>query len=112
MGLGAVFHRCLSISISVGGRAVSESSNHWPMPGDRVLVFDHLLWIDDKKTPLSVTLKPATVLCRYGFRSEYRPEWIYPDCVEVQFDHRERPSRGHFTDGVHPLPFTSGAAPP
>ena len=38
-------------------------------PGTRVLVFDPSLFIDDVKTPLSTTMKPATVLRWYGKRS-------------------------------------------
>lgn len=75
------------------------------MPGDRVSVFDPRLFVDDKKTPLSVTVRPATVVCRYGKKVFYsasmtRP-WIYPDLVDVEFDHRPGTvSKGHFTDGV------------
>ena len=75
------------------------------MPGDRVMVFDPRLYIDDFKTPLSVTVKPATVIARYGkkINSNFtgNKDWIYPDLVDVQFDHRPNEvSKGHFTDGV------------
>ena len=66
----------------------------WPMPGDRVLVFDSRLFVDDRKTPPSVTMKPATVLRRYGYRSEQFG--VYDDLVDVDFDHRGE-SRAHFT---------------
>ena len=73
-------------------------------PGTRVLIFDSTLYKDDKETPLSVTVKPATVLCHYGAPAEhYRDSTLgpYGSLVDVQFDHRpERPSRGHFTWGV------------
>jgi hypothetical protein len=85
------------------------------MPGDKVLVFDSSIYINDIVTPLSVTLRPATVVCRYGEKTishmncvHYwdspicEPDtWLYPDIVDVVFDHRpERVSHGHFTDSV------------
>jgi len=78
------------------------------LPGDRVLVFDYLLYKDDVKTPLSFTLRPATVVRRYGELATRYPisEMTlgpYPDLVDVRFDHRDRISRGHFTDGVELL---------
>jgi hypothetical protein len=81
------------------------------MPGDRVSVFDPRLFVDDKKTPLSVTMRPATVVCRYGLKVGYRASmekpWIYPDLVDVEFDHRLGVvSKGHFTDGVRILEVT------
>lgn len=68
--------------------------------GDKVLAFDRTLYINDKVTPLSVTMKLATVVCRYGTRSTYNREWIYPDLVDVIFDHNKRLSKGHFTYSV------------
>ena len=76
------------------------------MPGTRVLVFDYTIFKDDVKTPLSQTLKKATVVCRYGSLKEtYSISGTtlgpYPDLVDVVFDHRpERVSHGHFTSGV------------
>jgi hypothetical protein len=76
------------------------------MPNSRVMVFDRTLYKDDKSTPLSVTVKPATVLCRYGrLKSVYPISQTvlgpYPDLVDVKFDHRpEQISHGHFTDYV------------
>ena len=67
------------------------------IPGDRVLVFDPSLWIDDKKTPLSVTIKLATVVCHYGLSKEY------PSLLDVVFDHSSKVSKGHFTTGVTAL---------
>jgi len=78
------------------------------MPGDRVKVFDYSLFEDDVITPLAVTVKPATVVCRYG-KKVYYPismsgPWYYPDLVDVLFDHRpEHISHGHFTNGVEVL---------
>jgi hypothetical protein len=80
------------------------------MPGDRILVFEHLLFKDDIKTPLSMTMKPATVVCRYGYILhnvvlDIPPGgWKYPDVVDIIFDHRpDKVSRGHFTDAVESL---------
>lgn len=74
------------------------------LPGDRVLVFDHLLYENDKRTPLHSTVRPATVVCRYGCRVKAIDQdgyWEYPDMVAVIFDHKPGYiSRGHFTDGV------------
>jgi hypothetical protein len=79
------------------------ADTNFPMPGDRVKVFDHWLYKDDRETPLSVTVKEATVIRRYGKRSEYSGH-IYPDLVDVEFDHRPgEESRGHFTSGVEKL---------
>jgi hypothetical protein len=77
-------------------------------PGDRCVVFDSRLFVDDKTTPLSVTLRPATVLRRYSAqridfdRGGYLNEWV--DLVDVAFDHSSVVSRGHFTTGVRPCP--------
>lgn len=75
------------------------------MPGDKVLVFDNRLYKDDRATPLSTTMKLATVIRRYGYR--FREvlcgelvDWKYPDCLDVVFDHDGRTSHGHFTDSV------------
>jgi len=71
------------------------------MPGDRVMMFDNTLWIDDKKTPLSHTVRPATIIRRYGKRD---PKFgIYPDLIDVRFDHRpDKISKGHFISCIYP----------
>lgn len=75
-------------------------------PGDRVMVFDNTLFVNDVLTPLSVTMKPATVVRRYGQKVLYSicedKPWVYPDLIDVEFDHRGF-SRGHFTNRVKPL---------
>ena len=79
------------------------------LPGTRVMVFDAKLFIDDIKTPLSMTVQPATVIKRYGVVSEWmekeygREAARYPDLVDVIFDHDGRESRGHFTNGIQIL---------
>jgi hypothetical protein len=92
------------------------------LAGDRVMVLDPSLFKDDVSTPLSFTVRPATVVARYGenacwdylFNGQKVPEtsylrvnenfydvWKYPDLVDVVFDHRPaRISRGHFTTSV------------
>ncbi len=66
--------------------------------GSRVFVFDNTLYVNDKKTPLSVTMKAATVVRRYGYCSIHGPKWRYPDVIDVEFDHRPGISKAHFTD--------------
>jgi hypothetical protein len=79
------------------------------MPGDRVKVFDALLFKDDRVTPLSHTVRPATVVRRYGaLKQVYKINDLtlgpYPDLVDVVFDHRPKTeSCGHFTNGVETL---------
>ncbi len=69
-------------------------------PGTRVKVFDSSLYIDDVKTPLSMTMKPATVVKWYGESKEGidgAPVRRYEDMIDVIFDHKpERISEGHF----------------
>ncbi len=83
-------------------------------PGARRMVFDSRLFVDDKKTPISTTMKPATVVCRYGKVASYYGGNIYDgydiqlgpyeDLVDVVFDHRpEKVSHGHFTSGTKPI---------
>lgn len=73
------------------------------LPGARVRVFDYRLYQDDVSTPRSETMQPATVVARYGKRSQYDTRWIYSDLVDVEFDHRTGISHGHFTDYVEVL---------
>lgn len=76
------------------------------IPGARVKVFDSASFKNDKLTPLSKTVKPATVVCRYGKpRKVYVKDECelgpYPDLVDIIFDDQpERISKGHFTSGV------------
>jgi len=88
------------------------------MPGDRVLAYEHLWYKDDIKTPVTMLMKPATVIKRYGeLERKYDDPDIpsygpYPDMVDVLFDHVRFPhakgelrylSKGHFTYGVIPM---------
>lgn len=65
-------------------------------PGDRVKVFDHLLYVNDTLTPLSETMQPATVV--QGNYNNYGD-----DMIDVLFDREDRVCRrsnGHFVWGV------------
>jgi len=62
--------------------------------GDVVEVFDRSLYVDDKTTPLSVTMKKATVVKVYG---------AMRDTCDVRFEHDGRISHGHFMWGVHDI---------
>jgi hypothetical protein len=78
------------------------------MPGDRVLVFDPRLFKNDVDTPLSMTMRPATIIRRYGRLQKRYSEDLelgpYADVVDVVFDHRnEKPSESHFTSGIQKL---------
>jgi len=73
--------------------------------GDRVLMFDGSLYVDDVKTPLYVTMKAATVIRHYGRKKIPGCDWSWdePSLIDVRFDHDGRLSRGHFTGGVSRL---------
>ncbi len=68
--------------------------------GDRVKVFDHRLYIDDKKTPLSITMKKATVIKIYIEEDDPNRK-----LTDVRFDYREGISKGHFIWGIRPIIF-------
>ena len=62
-------------------------------PSQRILVFDHTLFVDDVTTALSVTMKTAFIRRRYEESMVNGRELI-----DVVFDHRpQQVSRGHFT---------------
>lgn len=71
-------------------------------PGTRVKVFDHLLFKDDVSTPLSVTVKPATIVKGpYKYTSCLDEREHKEEVVDVLFDHRpDRISRAHFVSYV------------
>ena len=79
---------------------MSASRAFWP--GTRVRVGDPRLYINDRVTPCSFTNRPATVVCWYGKRSSYNPDWTYPSLIDVRFDHRpDDISHGHFADDIY-----------
>jgi hypothetical protein len=69
------------------------------MPGDRVLIFDPRRYIDDLETPLSATMRPAIVLCRYG---ERKYGTIYPDLLDVQWEDGSI-TKAHFTNAAEKI---------
>lgn len=82
------------------------------MPGVRVLVFDSRLFKNDVDTPLSITLKPATIVSRYGkydYCSAYEGGRIrYDDLLDVVFDHRPNIVRCVYTYGVRLIAKSDG----
>lgn len=77
------------------------NDNNYLLPGSRVTIFDPLLFKDDISTPPFITIKPATVVRRYGFKNKHG---VYPDCIDVVFDHRPgKVSHGHFTKAARRL---------
>lgn len=61
--------------------------------GHKVWVFDHRLWVDDVKTPLSVTMQKATIVKIH--HSKHGAE-----VADVVFDYREGVSKSHFIDNT------------
>jgi hypothetical protein len=54
-----------------------------------------------------MTVKPATVVSRYGRLKETIGDSVYgpyDDCIDLKFDHRpDLISEGHFTNYVHAI---------
>lgn len=67
--------------------------------GSRIIMWDSKSYKSDSSTPYDSILFPATVVCRYGYRSANFG--IYPDVVDVEFDHRKGVSKAHFLDKIH-----------
>ncbi len=67
-------------------------------PNKRVKVFDPTLFIDDVKTPLTVTMKEATIVRWYGMWN-WDHSYYYDSLIDVIFDHRGL-SRSHITTFV------------
>jgi len=66
-------------------------------PFTRLLVFDPRRFIDDVTTPLSTTMRPATIVAWYGMKTSVAS---YPSLIDVVFDGETEVSCGHFTSGV------------
>lgn len=64
-------------------------------PGTRVRVFDSRRFKDDRSTPLSVTMRPATVVRWYGATKEMYSFGPYENLIDVVFDGDEQESRAH-----------------
>ena len=65
--------------------------------GDRVRVFDARLFVDDRKTPLSVTMQVGTI----------KHLWTTDDgqpVADVRLDRDGRLSRGHFNWAIEDMP--------
>ena len=78
-------------------RAPSDGSASFAV-GDRVKVFDPRLFVNDIKTPKSLTMQPATVLRLYRTNDGWR------DLVmDVRFDRDGYESKCHFAWGVEHL---------
>jgi hypothetical protein len=63
-------------------------------PGTQVIIFDSRSFKNDIDTPLSVTMKKATVLKWYGKKTKYG---LYDSLIDVQFENG-RESKAHFAD--------------
>ena len=82
-----------------------KNKNEVYNPGDRVKVFDALLFKDDVTTPLSMTMQPATVVRGNYSRADGE------EMIDVQFDRdlnglgylTNRISHGHFIWGVEKI---------
>lgn len=66
-------------------------------PGDRLIVFDSRLFINDVETPLSVTMQPCTVTRGNYSRKSWFGYMDY-DLIDVRFDHDGRESLAHFAN--------------
>jgi hypothetical protein len=68
-----------------------EHKDTQPGCGERVVAFDPSLFVNDRDTPLSHTMRAGTVV---GERVDERGRRL----VDIQFDHRPTVSCGHFAD--------------
>ncbi len=68
--------------------------------GVDVMVFDHLSYIDDIKTPLSTTMKKAKITHRYIDATRNNDD---KHQVEVMFYHNGQKSKGHFVSGLEEI---------
>ena len=77
-------------------------------PGTEVVVFDPSLYVDDIKTPLSITLQRATVVCWYGKRAnKVLGDYVYPSLINVKLHRNGSISHGHFTDCIREVISTA-----
>ncbi len=65
-------------------------SDYQPHKGDRVLVYDARLAVNDLLTPLALTMQPAVVVNHHPEGGTER------QFVDVQFNHDDFLSKGHF----------------
>lgn len=89
----------MSDTLSPQEAAESGLSSHALLGiGERCLAFNHRIYVDDKTTPISITMQPGTVVNR---RTEERSGRLLAD---VLFDSDPRISKGHFVDRLKSLP--------
>ena len=67
-------------------------SGYQPNDGDKVLVYDARLAVNDLLTPLAITMQPAVVVIHYLERGTGR------HFADVRFDHDKFLSKGHFVE--------------
>ncbi len=70
-------------------------SSYQPNNGDKVLVYDARLAVNDLLTPLAVTMQTAVVL------GHHEEEGTSRQFAEVQFDHDDFVSKGHFVNMMY-----------
>lgn len=74
-------------------------------PGTRVKVFDSRIYKDDISTPLSVTIKSATVVRWYGRLQQRFSDGStlgpYPSLIDVIFDGETTESKAHFANNTY-----------
>lgn len=69
-------------------------------------VFDHRLYIDDISTPLSITMKKATVIRVYQVDKDTGYRYSSP-VGDVKFDYRPNEiSKRHFINSMEEIPPT------
>jgi hypothetical protein len=66
--------------------------------GARCLAFNYRIYVDDKTTPLSMTVQPGTIVGRSVEASHGRL------LASIKFDSDPRVSHGHFVTGLKSLP--------
>lgn len=74
--------------------------------GARCLAFNDRIYVDDKTTPLSMTMQPGAVVNR---RTEERHGRLLADVI---FDSDPRVSKGHFVGCLKSLPNATAQTPP
>jgi len=75
-------------------------------PGTRVLAFDNRLFKNDITTPLSMTMREATVVKWYGQLEEQYIDFTlgpYESLVDLIFDGETKICKSKFTDGLEVL---------
>jgi hypothetical protein len=80
-------------------------------------VFDSRLFVDDKSTPLSVTMQRATVMKKYLYKNKGEPNSCLDLVFDVRFYRDGKISKAHFlhfpdpVDENQPGPYKQGTSP-